>query len=522
MSISAICAARSTKATNTKLIRTVRGLGYTLDIDQRPLMFRSVTSRLVLFYCVLLVLLGGAFLLFTVLSFQHYTRETVTRHSGRPHAGNLEYCAGTAGSAAQACADHRAAFRAGIAGPLHSHPGRRTADLPSGDPSSGDFSAAEYRLQSTRGRRARQPDRQSADLFAQLSSSADGSVITVDSGQSYQFARTVQQTLATSLFIGLPILLLLAALAGYVLMRRALTPVEVMINAAETYSFNDPHKRLPLVGTEPRIEALGLALNRMLDRLDSAYSHVSRFSADAAHELRTPLTIIRGELELVMAQAQRLPSDVEQGHQQCAGGDDAAVSGIVDSLITLSRMDSLWGKRTHSQRRSSGAGGRNHRADESDGGRKAYCPEPAIRAAGDRRRRPGPAEAGSGQSGRQRHQIHAGGRPGVASRSESKAKRPSSRSRIAASASIPIIRTGCSIASIAFRRTAAKAAPAWAWRSSNPSCHAHGGTVALRSVPEIGQLFPDRDASASAIWRARSAENKVAAAEAATATGLQE
>ena len=41
-------------------------------------MFRSVTSRLVLFYCLLLVLLGAAFLAFTVLSFQHYTRETMS------------------------------------------------------------------------------------------------------------------------------------------------------------------------------------------------------------------------------------------------------------------------------------------------------------------------------------------------------------------------------------------------------------------------------------------------------------
>ena len=109
----------------------------------------------------------------------------------------------------------------------------------------------------------------------------------------------MQRRLAISCLVGLPFLLLLAAaVAGYVRwMRRALTPVEIMINAAESYTFNDPHNRLPLVGTEPRIEALGLALNRMLDRLDSAYSHVSRFSGDAAHELRTPLTIIRGELE---------------------------------------------------------------------------------------------------------------------------------------------------------------------------------------------------------------------------------
>ena len=55
----------------------MRGLGYTLDIDQPHDDSRSVTSRLVFFYCLLLVVLGGAFLLFTVLSFQHYTRETV-------------------------------------------------------------------------------------------------------------------------------------------------------------------------------------------------------------------------------------------------------------------------------------------------------------------------------------------------------------------------------------------------------------------------------------------------------------
>jgi hypothetical protein len=41
------------------------------------MILRSVTSRLVFLYCLLLVLLGGAFLAFTVLSFQHYTRETL-------------------------------------------------------------------------------------------------------------------------------------------------------------------------------------------------------------------------------------------------------------------------------------------------------------------------------------------------------------------------------------------------------------------------------------------------------------
>ncbi|MES2295021.1 MAG: ATP-binding protein [Pseudomonadota bacterium] len=307
-------------------------------------MFRSVTSRLVLFYCVLLVLLGGAFLLFTVLSFQHYTRETVT--------DSLEARTQEIWNTAQGLLDQPKILATLIERRFAPESQDRFIRIreglkliyQSGDPVERDFSARNVPLQSHATGGTNQVG--NILIYSRNFQQADGSWITVDSGQSYQFARTVQQKLATSLFIGLPILLLLAAMAGYVLMRRALTPVEVMINAAESYSFNTPHSRLPLIGTEPRIEALGHALNRMLDRLDNAYSHVSRFSADAAHELRTPLTIIRGELELVIAEA-RTSSDIDKAISN-ALEEMTRLSGIVDSLITLSRMDSLWGKRTHS------------------------------------------------------------------------------------------------------------------------------------------------------------------------------
>lgn len=311
-------------------------------------MFRSVTSRLVLSYCVLLVLLGSAFLAFTVLSFRHYTRETLTntlatraREIWNISEGSLrqpERLSEIMGRRfSPESQDRFIRIRDGD-----------TIIYRSGTPIGGDFSPLTVPVEETG--EAAAPSAQLLGnllLYSHKFRDQSGRVITVDTGQSYAIARAVQARLATSLFVGLPVLLLLAALAGYVLMRRALVPVEVMINAAETYTFNDPHKRLPMIGTEPRIEALGLALNRMLDRLDGAYSHVSRFSADAAHELRTPLTIIRGELELV-ASGERLPSDVDQAISN-ALEEMTRLSGIVDSLITLSRMESLWGKQVHAQ-----------------------------------------------------------------------------------------------------------------------------------------------------------------------------
>lgn len=311
------------------------------------MILRSVTSRLIFFYCLLLVVLGGVFLAFTVLSFQHYTRATLTNilsiRAGEVHTvtagllGQQERLRETIDRRfAPESQDRFIRIRRG-----------NVLLYRSGEPTSGEFSAADVpTIAPTSQDRA--PDMHLLGNLMILSRSfrdPDGSVVTVDAGQSDLLARTLQQRLATSLFVGLPLLLVLAALAGVVLMRRALTPVEVMINAAETYTFNDPHKRLPTLHTEPRIEALGLALNRMLDRLDNAYSHASRFSADAAHELRTPLTIIRGELELVAA-GEKLPASVENAISN-ALEEMTRLSGIVDSLITLSRMESLWGKKAH-------------------------------------------------------------------------------------------------------------------------------------------------------------------------------
>ena len=308
---------------------------------------RSVTSRLIFFYCLLLVVLGGVFLAFTVLSFQHYTRATLTSILSIRAQEVFNVSSGLLDQPARLQDTIERRFAPESQDRFIRIQAGNTVLYQSGDPTSGEFSAASVPTlaPAEAGKVSAAQLLGSLLILSRSFRDPNGAIVTVDAGQSERFARTLQQRLAASLFVGLPLLLLLAALAGVVLMRRALTPVEAMINAAETYTFNDPHKRLPTLHTEPRIEALGLALNRMLDRLDNAYSHVSRFSADAAHELRTPLTIIRGELELV-ASGEKLPADVDNAISNVLE-EMTRLSGIVDSLITLSRMESLWGKRAH-------------------------------------------------------------------------------------------------------------------------------------------------------------------------------
>ncbi len=173
-----------------------------------------------------------------------------------------------------------------------------------------------------------------------------GRTVTIDSGQSEKFAEGVERSLLQSLLFGLPVLLVLAALGGYVLMRRSLRPVEMMIDAAEAITFNNPGRRLPVAGTGDRIEMLALVLNRMLDRLDNAYQFANRFSVDAAHELRTPLAIVRGELELMAGQ--ELPESLREPLVNTLS-EVTRLSELVDNLGLLSATESVWGKHEHAE-----------------------------------------------------------------------------------------------------------------------------------------------------------------------------
>lgn len=306
---------------------------------------RSPLFWLVTLYCALLLLLGAGFAWFTVLTFEHYTRETIIRDTAA-RSGEIWVTA---------------------EGSLYNR--RRLAQLieqrfapealdrfirisesghilyQSAVPDGADARALEGRNRVTQGN-AVSLRLGSLFLNQHLYAMPDGHRIVVESGQSDIFAKSVQKSLTQSLVFGLPVLLALAALAGYVLMHRSLRPIERMIDAAEAITFNDPGNRLPLAETGDRIEMLGLALNRMLDRLDNAYQYANRFSADAAHEIRTPLAIIRGELEFIAAQKHSPELQTALANML---DEVNRVSDMVEKLVMLSRMDSLWGKHAHAE-----------------------------------------------------------------------------------------------------------------------------------------------------------------------------
>jgi len=148
---------------------------------------------------------------------------------------------------------------------------------------------------------------------------------------------------------------LAAALAGAVIIRRALRPLHRVAATADQVAQLPLDRgevalavRVPAADTDPRTEVgrVGAALNTMLGHVGSALAvrhasemRVRQFVADASHELRTPLAAIRGYAELTRRTGQRVPPDVAHALARMES-EAARMTTLVDDLLLLARLDS--------------------------------------------------------------------------------------------------------------------------------------------------------------------------------------
>jgi len=132
--------------------------------------------------------------------------------------------------------------------------------------------------------------------------------------------------LRSALMVRLPLMLAVAIVGGAAIAKRALRPVDEMTADAQAIGMNDLSRRLVVRPTGDELERLGIAWNKMLDRLAVSVQQMKRFTTDAAHELRTPISIIRSTAELALRK------------DRDAASYRAALSGIQEETVHLTRL----------------------------------------------------------------------------------------------------------------------------------------------------------------------------------------
>lgn len=129
----------------------------------------------------------------------------------------------------------------------------------------------------------------------------------------------------------------LFAAAGYVIARRALRPLSTFTRFVEQIRATHLGNRVAESGWPKELRGLAVTFDKMLERLESSFGRLGRFSADIAHELRTPLNIVRGEAEVVLSK----PRTGDEYRQVIESSLDefTRLSVLVDSLLFLARSE---------------------------------------------------------------------------------------------------------------------------------------------------------------------------------------
>lgn len=134
-----------------------------------------------------------------------------------------------------------------------------------------------------------------------------------------------------------PLLILLAALGGYWITKKAFRPVtRITEAAAQISSGSDLSKRIELEGADDEIDTLAKTFDGMFARLEDAFEAERQFTDDASHELRTPTSVI-----IAQAESGLQSPDLESKQQALQGVLQQAgkMSKLVNQLLQLARAD---------------------------------------------------------------------------------------------------------------------------------------------------------------------------------------
>ena len=122
----------------------------------------------------------------------------------------------------------------------------------------------------------------------------------------------------------------------YKISKRALKPVDNMINEVNEISINNLEKRLDVSGTNNEFKDLAKTFNQMLDDINISVQNQKRFVSDASHELRTPISVIQGYVNLLDRWGKDDKEVLDEGIQAIKD-ESESMKRLIESLLFLAR-----------------------------------------------------------------------------------------------------------------------------------------------------------------------------------------
>lgn len=138
----------------------------------------------------------------------------------------------------------------------------------------------------------------------------------------------------------LPILAVLTAVGGYLIVSRSLAGLEKL--TADTFAImkgSDLSRSIAYPKHKDEVYELTEAINSMLDRLEESFANEKRLISDASHELRTPTSVILAECDVLESEkTDPTPEDYREGIATVRRQAER-MKRLVTELLEFSRID---------------------------------------------------------------------------------------------------------------------------------------------------------------------------------------
>lgn len=132
--------------------------------------------------------------------------------------------------------------------------------------------------------------------------------------------------------------LLLSALLGWFMARKALGGVAAVTRTAAVISGSRLSERVPVAGRHDELDQLAVTFNGMLDRIEHLVKSIREMGDNIAHDLKSPVTRIRGLAEVTL-----IHDDTLDAYRAMAGStieEADRLLSMINTMLVISRTDS--------------------------------------------------------------------------------------------------------------------------------------------------------------------------------------
>lgn len=139
------------------------------------------------------------------------------------------------------------------------------------------------------------------------------------------------------LLYSIVLMLILGSIMGSIMVKRAMTGIQKVTEAAVRIGDGDLAQRLPMGNKDKEIDDLARAFNEMLGKIEILIAEIREVTSNIAHDLRTPLNRIRGMVEMALTSETGAEEWVETASDVIEECD--RLTGMINTMLEIAEAN---------------------------------------------------------------------------------------------------------------------------------------------------------------------------------------